>query len=81
MLKEYDFRIRNEYYPYTKKPDNTTYYVNGHELNSDSYHTLFDKVNSSIPLDNSMVIIWKNFKTGSHTRTTYLTFIKESQNE
>ena len=74
MLKEYRFNTRDEYYPYTGKPDNTTYYVNSHELDYDSYYILFDKVKSSIPLDNSMVIIWKNHKTGTHTRSTYQTF-------
>lgn len=78
MLKEYRFCVRDEYYPHISKPDNTTYYVNNHELNHDSYYILFDKVKSNISLDNSMVIIWKNHKTGSYTRSTYKTFNGET---
>lgn len=77
MLKEYRFNISYEYYPFKVEKENTKYSINNHRVNADLYYTLLDRVMSSIPLDNTSVFFWKNFKTGSYTRSTYQTYNEE----
>lgn len=78
MLKEYNFNISYEYYPFKIKNENTKYSVNDHKVNAELYHALLDKVMASMPLDHTSVFTWKNNKTGSYTRSEYKTFNEET---
>ena len=77
MLKEYNFNISYEYYPFKIKNDSTKYSVNDHKVSAELYYTLFEKVMASMPLDHTSTFSWKNHKTGSYTRSEYRTFNEE----
>ena len=78
MLKEYRFNLNYEYYPFKDKPKETIRYVNGHKVSREVFNTLFNKVKSILPIDNTYTFIWNNHKTGSYTKNDYYTFNKET---
>ena len=78
MLKEYNFNLSYEYYPFKIKNESTKYSVNDHKVSGELYYALLDKVMAKMPLDHTSVYLWKNHKTGSYTRSVYNTYNEEA---
>ena len=78
MLKEYNFNISYECYPFRSKKESTKYSVNDHKVSAELYYTILDKVMASMPLDHTSVFYWRNHKTGSYTRSVYNSYNEET---
>lgn len=78
MLKEYRFLIEKEYYKFDSGEVNKVKYsVNDHEISSNIYDTLLNKVSGNMPLETIYNTYWRNIKTGSHIEHQFWTFSKE----